>query len=251
MQSIKGQTAVITGATGGVGSATAEMFAEEGVALVLVDLREPELREQVERLRERGTRAEAVWGDVTDPVTAERARQAALDLTGRVDILVNNAGAGSQTKPLLELDMELWDRDIAINLNSQAHFSRAIVPAMVDAEYGRVVNIASRAGMDGPRDSAGYAAAKAGVIAMTKTFGKELAGTGVVVNALAPGMISTPMIEQSWMRDDIKAGMLAQIPMGRFALPNEAAAMIRLMSDPSLTYTTGQVFDLSGGRGTY
>lgn len=248
---LDGQSAIITGACGGIGAATARKLAGLGVGVVCVDLRQEGLDDLVGQLCEAGGRAVALSGDVTDRSLAPRAVELAREEFGRLDILVNNAGMGGAQVPLWEVDTDAWQRDLDVNLTSQFLMIKSAVPVMVEAGYGRIVNTASAAGMEGHAFAAGYAAAKAGVVAMTKTLGKELAKTGVIANAIAPALIGSGMLDQPWFTEDVKRTLLERIPMGRVGEPEEVAEMISFLASPAVTFTTGAVFDLSGGRATY
>jgi 3-oxoacyl-[acyl-carrier protein] reductase len=198
-----------------------------------------------------GSRAVTLVGDVTDDSLAPAAVTLALDSFKRIDILVNNAGMGSAQVPTWQIDPAVWRRDLDVNLTSQFVMARAVVPIMLEAGYGRIVNVASAAGMEGHAMAGGYAAAKAGVVAMTKTMGKELAKQGVIVNAIAPALINSAMLNEPWFTDEVRDALLSRIPMGRMGEPEEVAELIAYLASPALTFTTGQVFDLSGGRATY
>lgn len=248
---VSGQAAIVTGAAGGIGRAVVRRLASLGVSLVCVDLADAPTREVVAAASEQGAPAVPLVGDVTDPGLAEAAVRLARERYGRLDILVNNAGMGSAQVPIQAIDVQTWRHDIDVNLTSQFLMCRAAVPTMVEAGYGRILNLASAAGMEGHALAGGYAAAKAGVIAMTKTLGKELATTGVIVNALAPALIHTGMLDQPWFTDEVRNQLLSRIPMGRVGEPHEVAEMIAFLVSPGVTFTTGAVFDLSGGRATY
>ncbi|MEV4899825.1 SDR family NAD(P)-dependent oxidoreductase [Citricoccus sp. NPDC055426] len=249
--SLAGQIAIITGACGGIGAATARRFVRDGAHVVCLDLRQDALDELVGQITEAGGSAVGLAGDVTDSELPARAVALAQEAFGGLDILVNNAGMGSGMVPLWEVEPETWRRDLEINLTSQFMFIRAAVPVLIERGYGRIVNTASAAGMEGHALSGPYAAAKAGVIAMTKTLGKELAQKGVVVNAIAPALIGSGMLEQPWFSGEVKRTLLERIPMGRVGEPEEVAEMVAFLSSPALTFSTGAVFDLSGGRATY
>jgi 3-oxoacyl-[acyl-carrier protein] reductase len=249
MHAINGHGAIVTGAAGGIGSAAARKLASQGAGVICVDLHLDAAEAVAEALRSTGGKAVALAGDVTDPSLPERAVEAARDSFGRLDILVNNAGAAPEQVPLWEIELDDWQRVIAINLTSQYMMCKAVVPIMMDAGYGRILNVGSAAGMEGHVLSGGYSAAKAGVIAMTKTLGKELAKTGVIVNAIAPALIGTGFLAE--ITDSLKAELLARIPMGRVGQPDEVAEMISFLVSPAVTFSTGAVFDLSGGRATY
>lgn len=249
--SLAGQTALITGACGGIGAATARRLAREGVHVVCLDLRQDALEDLVRQIEAEDGRAVALSGDVTDPDLPGRAVAQALKEFGGLDILINNAGSGSRMVPLWEVGPEDWRRDLEVNLTSQFMFIRAAVPVLIERGYGRIVNTASAAGMEGHALSGPYAAAKAGVIAMTKSLGKELAQQGVIVNAIAPALIGSGMLDQPWFSGEVKRTLLERIPMGRVGEPEEVAEMITFLASPALTFSTGAVFDLSGGRATY
>lgn len=239
---MRGQVAIVTGASGGIGRATVDRLTADGVQVVAVDLN-PSARESDDIAQ--------VAGDVTDTETGVRAAACALERFGRLDILVNNAGMGSDQVPVWEIPVETWRRDVDVNLTGQFLMCQAVIPTMIANGYGRIVNVASAAGMEGHPRAGGYAAAKAGVIAMTKTLGKELATTGVIVNCIAPALIETDMIDQPWFTDEIRELLLSRIPMGRMGTPHEVAEMIAFLASPKVTFSTGAVFDLSGGRATY
>lgn len=248
---VAGQVAIVTGAGSGIGRATAQKFAAQGVQVVCVDLRAEAAAETVAAIAAAGGSAIARHGDVSDPALASGVVDAALAQFGRLDILVNNAGAGSRQVPLWEVELDDWRRDLEVNLTSQFLFCKAAVPQMIEAGYGRIVNVASAAGMEGHAMSSPYAAAKAGVVAMTKALGKELAKTGVIVNAIAPALIGSAMLDAPWFSDEVKTQLLGRIPMGRVGEPAEVAEMIGFLASPALSFSTGAVFDLSGGRATY
>ena len=248
---VAGQVAIVTGAGSGIGRATAQKFAAQGVQVVCVDLRAEAAAETVAAIAAAGGPAIARHGDVSDPALASGVVDAALAQFGRLDILVNNAGAGSRQVPLWEVELDDWRRDLEVNLTSQFLFCKAAVPQMIEAGYGRIVNVASAAGMEGHAMSSPYAAAKAGVVAMTKALGKELAKTGVIVNAIAPALIGSAMLDAPWFSDEVKTQLLGRIPMGRVGEPAEVAEMIGFLASPALSFSTGAVFDLSGGRATY
>ncbi|MGV1033680.1 MAG: SDR family NAD(P)-dependent oxidoreductase [Microbacteriaceae bacterium] len=245
------EVAIVTGAGGGIGRATCRRLAADGVAIVAVDLFPEAVTALADELRAGGAEIELLIGDVLDEQLPARALELATQRFGTPTILVNNAGMGSEQIPIWEIEPAVWRHDLEVNLTSHFLMCHAIVPAMREAGYGRIVNMASAAGMEGHALAGGYAAAKGGLIAMTKTLGKELAKDGVIVNAIAPALISSPMLEQDWFSEEVKQTLLGRIPMGRLGQPEEVAELIAYLTSDKITFSTGAVYDLSGGRATY
>jgi 2-dehydro-3-deoxy-L-rhamnonate dehydrogenase (NAD+) len=187
--------------------------------------------------------------DVTDEASVNTAAEKSSDAMGGIDILVNNAGIAGSTAKLWELSVAEWRKVVDIDLIGPFLCCRAVVPVMLRGKYGRIVNIASIAGKEGNPNASHYSAAKAGVIALTKSLGKELATVGILVNCITPAVIETDILKQVGQKHIDY--MLSKIPMGRFGQVDEAAAMTAWLSSGDCSFTTGGVFDLSGGRATY
>ena len=209
----------------------------------------------VERLRTSGARVQ-IWDldgtpgvDVSDPGAVEQATHEALRELGKIDVLVNNAGIAGRNAPTLDYPIDEWERVLRTNLTSQFLCCRAVAPHMVQARYGRIVNIASVAGKEGNPNAVAYSASKAGVISLTKSLGKELAQTGVLVNCVTPAAAKTAIFEQ--MTEEHIAYMRSKIPMNRFVNVEEIAALVCWLASEECSFSTGGVFDISGGRATY
>jgi NAD(P)-dependent dehydrogenase (short-subunit alcohol dehydrogenase family) len=245
---LAGRVAVITGGAQGIGYAIAERMLASGASVVLWDLDAGKLAEAKSALSAKGAVATEVV-ELTHDAAVERAAQSVMSEQGRIDILVNNAGITGGNAPTWELAPDVWRRVIEVNLVAPYLVCRAIVPHMIAKGYGRIVNIASVAGKEGNPNASHYSASKAGVIALTKSLGKELATKGVIVNAITPAAAKTAMF--ATMTQQHIDFMLSKIPMGRFLEVDEAAAMVAWLASEDCSFTTGSVFDISGGRATY
>jgi len=245
---LRERRAVVTGAAQGIGFAVAERLLASGASVALWDRDEALLGEARERLGTAGD-AHAVAVDVVDAdAVADAAERTAASL-GRIDILVNNAGIAGPTVPSWEYPVEEWRRVVDVDLNGVYYCCRAVVPRMREQDYGRIVNVASIAGKEGNPNAAAYSAAKAGVIALTKSIAKEVADRDIAVNCITPAAARTRIFDQiSQAHIDY---MLSRIPRGRFVKVEEIAAMVAWLVSEENSFTTGAVFDLSGGRATY
>jgi len=243
---LKGRGAIVTGGAAGIGLAIAERLAHSGAQLTLWDRDERALQE-ANKIIAGGAHAVAV--DVSDAASVESAFARTLERMPKVDILVCSAGITGPNTTVLEYPVDAWRQVMDINLTGVFLCNKAVVAHMQKNDYGRIVNIASIAGKEGNPNASAYSASKAGVIALTKSLGKELAKTGVRVNCVTPAAVKTGIFAQM-TRQHIDF-MLSKIPLGRFGLTEEIAAMVAWLCTAECSFTTGGVFDLSGGRATY
>ncbi|BEP13229.1 SDR family NAD(P)-dependent oxidoreductase [Acidothermaceae bacterium B102] len=223
------RTAVVTGAMSGLGLASAVRLAADGVRVVGLDV--------------------VPGADLVVDVTDADAVRAAARQIGPVDILVNSAGVIGPNVPLWEIDPADWARTFAVNVTGTFHTCQAFVPGMRAAGWGRIVNLASMAGKDGNPNLSAYSASKAAVIGLTKSLGKELATSGVLVNAIAPAVIDTPM--NATTEPEVLAHITSLIPMKRVGRPEEVAELVAWLASDKVSFSTGAVYDISGGRATY
>ena len=250
----QGRTAIVTGGAAGIGAGIATRLAAEGARLSLWDHDADALARTAAALDARFAATQGpvhtVTLDVTDAPAVGRAAEAAAEaLLGRIDILVASAGISGPNGPVAEYPIAEWNRVIAVNLNGVFYCNRAVVPHMQRGGYGRIVNIASIAGKEGNPYAAAYSASKAGVIGLTKSLGKELAGTDIRVNCVTPAAVRTAIFDQ--MTPQHIDFMLSKIPLGRFGKIEEIAALVCWLASDEASFSTGAVFDISGGRATY
>lgn len=240
------RVAIVTGGARGIGRAIAERLAASGARISLWDVDADALARTSGEMS--GPIHTAVV-DLADPDSVAAATETTIADLGKVDILVNNAGITGGNAKTWEIDPADWQRVMAVNLNGPFHCCHSVVPHLLRNGYGRIVNIASIAGKEGNPNAAHYSASKAGVIALTKSLGKELATENITVNAITPAVIATDILQQ--MEPSHIDYMLSKIPMGRFGKKEEAAALIAWLCSEECSFSTGAVFDLSGGRATY
>jgi len=245
---LNGRTAIVTGGAKGIGYAIAERLLRSGATVTVWDIDPDRLGQAATTLDNSGPVSTDVV-DVTDPDAVSAAAERALAAMGKIDILVNNAGAVGTIGPVWEQPIENWERMLKLNLTGPFLCCRAVVPAMLEAGYGRIVNIASNAGKVGIRNNSPYAAAKAGVVSLTKSLAKDTAKSGVLVNCITPGGANTELF------DDLSAEYRAQIEtameLGRLVEPPEIAALAAWLASEDCSFSTGAVFDISGGRADY
>ena len=243
---LKGRVAVVTGGAQGFGRAITERFVASGAKVAIWD-RDTALAEKT--AKEIGNDTKVFACDVSELASAEAARDATLKAYGKIDILINNAGIAGANAKTWETTVEEWRKVMKVNLDGPFICSKVVVPTMIAAKYGRIVNIASIAGKEGNPNAAAYAAAKGGLIAFTKALGKELAQTGVLVNSVTPAAAQTAILNQ--VTPEFAKFMLSKIPMGRFVKVEEIAALACWLASEDCSFSTGGVFDISGGRATY
>ena len=243
---LHGRHGVITGGATGLGFAIAQRMLASGASVTLWD-RDPQALERA--CNALGSGARGVLVDVADYSKVEAALAQTLQATSQIDMLVNSAGITGPNTTLWEYPVLEWERVMQVNLNGVFHVCKVIVPVMHSQDYGRIVNIASVAGKEGNPNASAYSASKAAVIGLTKSLGKELAQTAIRVNCVTPAAVQTPIFEQ--MKPEHIAYMLGKIPMGRFGTTDEVASMVCWLCTQECSFSTGAVFDLSGGRSTY
>ncbi|MEO8426775.1 MAG: SDR family NAD(P)-dependent oxidoreductase [Verrucomicrobiota bacterium] len=245
---LEGKHAIVTGAARGIGFAIVQRLLASGARCSLWDIDRQALN-AAENTLGAGDRIRTATVDITGQSAVKSAADAAFAHFGAIDILVNNAGVAGVNKKLWECSYEEWFQVINLDLVAVYVCCHAVVPLMLRKNYGRIVNIASIAGKEGNPNASHYSAAKAGVIGLTKSLGKELAQTGVLVNCVTPAVIDTDILKQCTQQHIDY--MLSKIPMGRFGFKEEAAAMVAWLCSNDCSFSTGAVFDLSGGRATY
>lgn len=243
---LENQVAVVTGGAQGIGFAIARRLVDSGAKVCIWDINEVLMASAT---RELGAAASSLKVNITDYASVEAAAKRTEADLGRIDILVNSAGIAGKNAPLEEYELDEWHRVINLDLNGAFYVNRAVLPGMKARNYGRIVNIASIAGKEGNPNAAAYAAAKAGVIGMTKAVGKECAKHDIAINCITPATAKTRILDE--LKPEFVDYMLSRIPRGRFLEVEEAANMVAWLVSRENSFTTASVFDLSGGRATY
>jgi len=245
---LKGKRAIVTGAARGIGFAIAERLLQSGATVTLWDIELPNLEKAQADLKSAGN-VFSVEVDVTQENSIKRGVELTYEHMGDVEILINNAGITGGNATVWDMGITEWQKVLDIDLTGVFLCCRALAPRMMSKGYGRIVNIASIAGKEGNPNAAHYSAAKAGVISLTKSLGKEMVETGVLCNCVTPAVIETPMLDQ--MTDQHKNYMVSKIPLNRMGKPEEVAALVAWLASEDCSFSTGAVFDISGGRATY
>jgi 3-oxoacyl-[acyl-carrier protein] reductase len=238
------RVSLITGASQGIGETIALEFAAEGATVLLVDVQKDKLDEVARRIAGAGGRAAVFTADVAKLDAATAVVDEAVRTFGKIDHLVNNAGI-TRDNLFLRMKEEEWDAVIAVNLKGAFNFSKAVIRGMVQARYGRIVNLSSVVGVMGNAGQANYSASKAGLIGLSKSLAREVAGRNITVNCVAPGYIATAMTEK--LSESVKSAFLAGIPMQRFGLPADVSRAVRFLCSDDAAYITGQVLHVNGG----
>jgi NAD(P)-dependent dehydrogenase (short-subunit alcohol dehydrogenase family) len=239
------KVAMVTGAGSGIGAAIARRMGEEGASVVVADLNEEAARKVASEIEQAGGTAFAVRQDVGDPASVEESVRAATDKFGRLDVAVNNAGITGDLAPLAEYTLEGWDKVIAVNLSGVFYGMKYQIPAMLRSGGGSIVNIASILGSVAARDSAGYNAAKHGVVGLTKTAALEYSKDGVRVNAIGPGYINTPLLQA--LDREVYDGLVDLHPIGRLGKPEEVAELALFLASDKASFVTGSYHLVDGG----
>jgi NAD(P)-dependent dehydrogenase (short-subunit alcohol dehydrogenase family) len=238
--------AIVTGAARGIGKAIAQRLVQDGFVVAVADM---DLATAEATAGELGEQAFAVAVNVTDPQSVRAMCDAVLARAGRIDVLVNNAGIAGLAAPVAEYPLDEWKRIIAVNVDGVFLCCQAVIPTMAEQKYGRIVNIASISGKEGNPKMSAYSTSKAAVIGFTKALAKEVADSGVIVNCVTPAVIETEILQQ--LTPEAVGYMVSKIPMGRTGQPSEVAALVSWLASPQCSFSTGAVFDISGGRATY
>jgi 3-oxoacyl-[acyl-carrier protein] reductase len=239
-----GRVALVTGASRGIGEATAKRLAAEGAAVLAAARSADALERVVSEIAAAGGRASALPLDLSDPSSLESGVRTALAAHGEIHVLVNNAGI-TDDNLILRMSREAWDRVLSTNLTGVFLLTQAVVKGMVRKRYGRIVNVTSVVGIMGNAGQANYAASKAGLIGLTKSVARELASRNITCNAVAPGFVATAMTEK--MTDEARAKLAEQIPLERLGTPEDVAAAVAFLASEEASYITGAVLNVSGG----
>ena len=246
---LPGRVALVTGGGSGIGLAIAERLARAGARVVVADADPRRGEAGAQRVSSGGGEALAVTADVTSADATRDMVAQALDAFGQLDVLVNNAGIGGRAGPMWELDEEDWHRVLAVNLTGVWNCCRAAIGHMRERRRGAIVNVASVSGKEGNPGMLPYSTSKAGVICLTKALAKEVIGEGIRVNAVAPGVVETPLLGD--FTPEAVEYMRTKVPLGRMGTPEEVAAVVHFLAADDASFVTGQCYDVSGGRATY
>ena len=244
MNRFEGRVALVTGASRGIGESIARRLAAEGAVVLAASRSTSELDRVVADIERAGGRARVLELDVSQPSSIDAAMKSALEEHGQIDVLVNNAGI-TEDNLILRMSREAWDRVLTTNLTGAFLLIQAVVKGMVRKRYGRIVNVTSVVGLMGNAGQANYAAAKAGLVGLTRSVARELGSRNVTCNAVAPGFIATAMTDR--MTEQAREGLSGQIPLQRLGSPDEVASAVAFLASEDAAYVTGAVLNVSGG----
>ena len=242
------KTAVVTGAARGIGRAIASRLLKDGMAVAIADIDETATLKAADELANLGEPF-PITADITDAVSVRAMMNRILDRYSSIDVLVNNAGVAGKAAPVAEYPDEEWRRVFSVNLDAVFYCCKAVLPSMLARGSGRIINVASISGKEGNPNMSAYSSSKAGVIGFTKALAKEVATKGIYVNCVTPAVIETEILTQ--LTDEAVNYMIAKIPMNRVGKPDEVAALVSWLASDECSFSTGAVFDISGGRATY
>jgi 2-dehydro-3-deoxy-L-rhamnonate dehydrogenase (NAD+) len=242
------KTALVTGAARGIGKAIASRLLKDGMAVAIADIDEAATQKAADELANLGEPF-PIAADISDPGSVRAMVDRILDRYSSIDVLVNNAGIAGKAAPVVEYPEEEWRRVMAVNLDAVLYCSKAVLPSMLARGSGRIINVASISGKEGNPNMSAYSSSKAGVIGFTKALAKEVATRGIYVNCVTPAVIETEILTQ--LTDEAVNYMVAKIPMNRVGKPDEVAALVSWLASEECSFSTGAVFDISGGRATY
>ncbi|MFL6351843.1 MAG: SDR family oxidoreductase [Bryobacteraceae bacterium] len=242
------KAALVTGAAKGIGKAIASRLLKDGMVVAIADIDEAAAHKAAGELAELGE-SFPIAVDITDAASVRATVDSILNRYSRIDVLVNNAGIGGKAAPVVEYPEQEWRRVLAVNLDAVFYCCKAVLPSMLAHGAGRIINVASISGKEGNPNMSAYSSSKAGVIGFTKALAKEVATRGIYVNCVTPAVIETELLTQ--LTDEAVNYMVAKIPMNRVGKPDEVAALVSWLASDECSFSTGAVFDISGGRATY
>lgn len=244
---LNGKVCVVTGGASGIGEATSLLYAAHGAKIVIADIHDEAGANVVNQVKGNGNEAIFIHADVSDPQDCEQLIHSTIEAYGRIDIAFNNAGVGGESNPVAGMSIEGWNKIMAVNLNSVFYCMKYQLAAMLKQGSGSIINNSSILGVVGFTNSAGYVAAKHGVIGLTKNAALEYAAKGIRVNAVGPAFINTPLLTEAGIEGNIKEALIQLHPVGRFGESNEVAELVVWLSSDKASFITGSYYPVDGG----